>query len=161
MRVDRMYSVTGPSLQPGATAPRLDVMDTEGRRAEIRTGEQTLPTVLYVFTPECSWCTRNLPNLKALAAASGARFRIVGLSLSVQGLAPYVANHDLTFPVYMSPSQETVRAYMLGPTPTTIVIGADATIMHVWKGAYDGAIKSQVESALRVRLPGLTVVSSR
>jgi hypothetical protein len=35
-----------------------------------------------VFTPQCSWCLRNLDNFKTLVESDKAQYGVIGLSLS-------------------------------------------------------------------------------
>jgi peroxiredoxin len=113
------------------------------------------PTVLYIFTPPCSWCARNMDNLKTLLDKEGGQYRFIGLSLSEESLSEYVAKNNLKFPVYSGLSPETLKTYKLGSTPQTIVISPEGNVVQDWAGAYFGGQKSEVESFFHVTLPGL------
>jgi len=113
------------------------------------------PTVLYVFTPPCSWCARNLDNVKALVDKESDQYRFVGLSLSEEGLAQYTAKNDLHFPVYSGLSTEAKQAYKLSGTPQTIVVSPEGIVLKNWMGAYVGDQKSQLEAFFHVTLPGV------
>ena len=145
---DRLLKV-GTTVAPIAAKRldgQLDVISYQG-------AEQS--TVLYVFTPPCSWCARNVDNLKALLDKEGSHYRFIGLSLSEQTLPEYIAKNDLKLPVYSTLSPETVKTYKLGSTPQTIVISPEGRVLADWAGAYVGDQKSQVEAFFHVRLPGL------
>jgi peroxiredoxin len=139
----------GTSVLPIA-AKRLD-----GRRELISYQQLTQPTVLYVFTPPCPWCARNLDNLKVLMDEASGQYRFIGVSLSQQGLAEYLEKNDLKLPVYSDLTPETLKAYKLGSTPQTIVISPQGKVLQDWVGAYVGDQKSQVEAFFHVNLPGL------
>ena len=113
------------------------------------------PTVLYIFTPPCVWCARNVDNLKTLLDKERGQYRFIGLSLSENTLGEYVAKNDLRLPVYSGLSAETRAAYKLGGTPQTIVISPEGKVLRDWVGAYVGDQKSQVEAFFHVSLPGL------
>jgi hypothetical protein len=113
------------------------------------------PTVLYIFTPPCTWCARNVDNLKTLVDKEGGYYRFIGLALSEQALPEYVAKNDLKLPVYSGLSPETLKAYRLGGTPQTIVISPEGKVLEDWSGAYVGDQKSQIEAFFHVSLPGL------
>lgn len=113
------------------------------------------PTVLYVFTPPCIWCARNMDNLKTLLDKEGNHYRFIGLSLSDNALAEYVAKNDLKLPVYSDLSPEALKTYKLGSTPQTIVISPEGRVLQDWSGAYVGDQKSQIEAFFHVTLPGL------
>jgi peroxiredoxin len=145
-----------PSLEVGATVAPIKAYSLGGQAAIIsyEGGEQ--PTVLYVFTPQCSWCARNLANLKTLLAQKQNAYRFVGLSLTDKDLTEYVAKNQLGCPVYFNPAEETVREYKLGSTPQTIVISPDGKVLRNWVGAYTGTQQAEVEQFFGIRLPGMT-----
>ena len=53
-------------LKIGTNVPPITAMRLGGQVETISYASSDRPTVLYVFTPQCGWCTRNLDNLKAL-----------------------------------------------------------------------------------------------
>jgi hypothetical protein len=135
---------------PPITAKRL------GRQQEVISYESTnRSTVLYVFTPPCSWCARNMGNFKTLLDKESSQYRFIGLSLSEEGLAAYVAKNELKLPVYSDLSTETKVAYKLSGTPQTIVVSPEGRVLQDWIGAYVGGQKSQIEAFFHVSLPGL------
>jgi peroxiredoxin len=142
-------------LKVGTTVPAIAVKRLGGRPEVFSYQGTNKPTVLYVFTPTCMWCARNMDNLKTLIAKESGQYRVIGLSLSQEGLAEYVAKNDLKLPVYSGLSAETKAAYKLSGTPQTIVVSPDGRILQNWIGAYVGDQKSQVEAFFRVNLPGL------
>lgn len=113
------------------------------------------PTVLYIFTPPCSWCKRNNDNFNALVAQKSEQYRFIGLSLSKDGLGEYLTTHHLSIPIYVDLSKDTAAAYKLGGTPQTLVISPQGTVVKNWKGAYTGGQEAEVESFFQVKLPGL------
>jgi hypothetical protein len=141
----------------GITAPVLTAKDVStGRLETFSYGDFPEPTVIYVFTPTCSWCARNLANFKVLVSAVESRFHIVGLSLAEQGTSEYVNQVHFRFPIYTAASPEFSRALHLDVTPQTIVISRAGVVIANWLGAWSGVQQSQVESYFRVRMPGLS-----
>jgi hypothetical protein len=49
-------------LQIGSKVPDIIGLNPDGQSQTLRFGQATLPTVLYVFTPQCGWCKKNLPT---------------------------------------------------------------------------------------------------
>jgi len=143
-------------LDVGTTLPPLTAKTLNGLQESISYRETDLPTVLYVFTPTCIWCSRNLDNFKALLKNNSAQYRFIGLSLSEEGLAQYEAKNALGIPVYSGLSPDTLKTYKLGSTPQTIVISPEGKVLQDWSGAYVGTQKSQVEAFFHTTLPGLT-----
>jgi hypothetical protein len=142
-------------LQVGATAPPITANRLDGQQEVISYGATVHPTVLYIFTPPCTWCARNMDNFKALLGKESGEYRFIALSLSEDTLADYVAKNDLKLPVYTRLSSETLRTYKLGGTPQTIVVSSEGKVLKDWAGAYVGDQKSQVEAFFHVSLPGL------
>lgn len=142
------------SLAEGAAVPPAEVKDLDGRELLINYGGTGAATVLYILSPSCPWCAQNESNIKYLAQHAGAGYRFVGISLSSQGLAAYLRDHNLGFPVYDEPSQPTSVAYKLGPTPQTIVVSTDGRVLRSWTGSYGGINRLLIERFFRISLPG-------
>jgi peroxiredoxin len=146
------------SLKAGVTVPPLRVVDMEGQARTLKYDEVSTPTILYILSPSCSWCTRNMANFRELVAQRNSEYRFIAVSLSKEGLPEYVTKHKLMIPVYASPSIEMQRAYRLGGTPQTIVVSTHGRVLKDWEGAYADDLKAQVEQFFRVSLPGLQLI---
>jgi len=142
-------------LKIGLFVPPIAVKRIGGEVDVISYQGTNLPTVLYIFTPPCSWCARNMDNFKTLVEKESGQYRVLGISLTQEGLAEYVAKNDLKLPVYFGLSPDTLKTYKLGSTPQTIVISPEGKVLQDWLGAYVGNQKSQVEAFFHVSLPGL------
>lgn len=143
-------------LQEGALVPPIIANDVDGSAVVVRFDSVSVPTVLYVFTPPCGWCTRNLGPIKALEDKLKGRYRVLGLSLSSDGLPKYISETGLSFPVYADMPIETRSIYRLGGTPDTIVVSNDGKVIKHWQGAYVGPTKHEVESYFSVTLPPIS-----
>jgi len=144
------------TLNVGTAVPPITAMRWgEGRREVISYGDTSRPTVLYIFTPPCSWCKRNTDNFNALVDKKSGEYRFIGLSLSKDGLGEYLTTHHSTIPIYTDLSKDTIAAYKLSGTPQTLVISPAGMVVKNWKGAYTGGQESEVESFFQVKLPGL------
>ena len=144
------------ALVVGASLPPIEAKGLDGRAATISYGPDELPTILYVFTPSCGWCRKNLQNIKALAEGTKGKYRVIGLSLSSNNLQEYVTKSDLTFPIYSDLSPGVTSKYRMGGTPQTIVISNEGKLVKEWKGAYMGSTKQQIESQFGLALPGIS-----
>ncbi|MBV8842030.1 MAG: redoxin domain-containing protein [Bryobacterales bacterium] len=138
---------------PDSTVPPFEVSDLSGVSYPIEYDGRGLPKVLYIFSPSCSWCVRNTNAANSLKAQISTRYEVIGLSLQRDRLPDFLKHHQLDFSVYTGLSEATRVAYRLGPTPTTIVVAADGTVLKSWTGAYVGATKSLVESYFGIHLP--------
>ena len=68
-------------LSAGTLVPLIEARDMDGRPARIAYLANEPQTVLYIFTPQCKWCTRNLENIRMLAEQAGHDYHFIGLSL--------------------------------------------------------------------------------
>jgi len=87
-------------LKAGVAVPPIPAKGLDGHQEVLSYDKTGQPTVLYVFTPACVWCARNLENFKTLVDKEGAQFRFLGVSLADQGLTEYVTKNELKLPVY-------------------------------------------------------------
>jgi peroxiredoxin len=144
-------------LAAGTKVPSLEAKELDGTPAVIAYSPGDRPTLIYVFSPTCPWCLRNIPNIKAIAEARSADYRIVGLSLDGgrENISRYLAEHRLDIPVLVQPTAETFARYKLGSVPMTIVVSGSGEVEKVWHGAYGGAVAGDVSAFFSVSLPGL------
>ncbi len=147
------------SLMAGARLANLTVEDPAGRRVTINWAADKRPVVMYFFSPSCGWCARNLRNIKALSEARRADYRFVGISLFGGNIERYVRDNNLMFPVYTNPQQQDAGRLIIDSTPLTAIISADGTVADVWRGAYTGSLRANIEKRMGVRLPGLDPVA--
>jgi peroxiredoxin len=141
-------------LKPGTIVPVIQGRSVDGAQQTLDYSDVHVPTVLYVFTPQCGWCAKNADNLRALIANSGSRYRIVGISLTRQDLKQYLEEKGFSLPVYTDIADSTKAIYRLGGTPTTIIVSPEARVMKVWSGVYVDNIRREIEESLKVHLPG-------
>ena len=146
---------TEQSLPIGSTLPPIEAFDLAHNLKVLNYDHAASPTVFYVFTPQCGWCAKNASNLRTLSERITGRYRLIGLSLSSVGLDEYVAQQGMNFPIYTNLSQQSIAAYHLGGTPTTIVVSAEGKLLREWKGAYMGRSKREIEEYFGVSVPGV------
>ena len=129
-----------------------------GQTVTIRFDDIQGPTLLYVFSPSCGWCKKNEDNISSLASQTGDSLRIIGLSLSPEGLIDYVAHRFPPVKV-IKPDSRTITAYKLSGTPETILVSSEGVVLKVWKGAYGDSTQRELEEYFHVKLPGLRQTS--
>jgi peroxiredoxin len=147
-------------LSVGVSVPPLEVHDSPGKVVTLKYGDSSKPTLIYVFRPSCVWCQRNSDVLNSFTDRVSDRYRVIGISLSEEGLPDFVAAHGIGFPVYSSLSTSTINAYRLGTTPETIVISPRGTVLGSWNGAYTGGTKKAVEKFFGMSIPDLRLSGS-
>lgn len=142
-------------LGVGTPAPPLIAHTSDGIPASITFSEHGLPTVLYVFSPQCIWCTRNLDNIKTIESSQKGRYRFIGLSMSSSSLKQYIASNNLSFPIYENPDERSVAEFKLRGTPLTLVTSQAGIVIKNWYGAYSGNQQRDIEKFFGVTLPGI------
>jgi len=143
-------------LPVGTAVSLLKAHSLDGREGTISYKDGEQPLVIYVFTPQCPWCQRNLANLKTLLARNHDSYRFIALSLTDKGLGQYVTENGIDIPVFVNPDEEAKQQYRLGNTPQTIVVSPSGKLLQNWVGAYTGAQQTEVEKFFGVSLPGLS-----
>lgn len=153
---DRLFYQRGPiaPLSPGSHVAAIAGIDPTGAATRI-TYSGALPTVVYHFSPACTWCERNWSNVRALVAQTAGRYRFVAVSVQPASAA-FVAARNLSFPIASGIAAETRDSYHLGGTPQTILVSPSGTVLHTWSGVYSGRQAADIESFFGVRLPGLS-----
>jgi len=142
-------------LKVGQRLPVLSVQDLGGRTVTIDWAADKRPALVYIFRESCSWCARNVANIRALSEAPNLEYRVIGLSLSDEGLGAYVRTNGFSFPVYKNVRLGDGGSFNADGTPETLVISPGGTITQRWLGAYAGSLKRDTERTIGVKLPGL------
>jgi hypothetical protein len=128
------------------------VIDLEGHPVKIEPGERTL---IYIFSPTCIWCKRNLPNIRALASQLKPPYRVLGMVQSTTGLKDYLSANHLPFNIVVDDDPYDLSTLDAQGTPQTILV-ADGKVIHNWSGAYQAAVRDSIQSTLHVSLPAIS-----
>jgi hypothetical protein len=141
-----------PPLKAGDKLPPLRGTSLDGRPI---TETFARRTVLYIFSPTCSWCERNLNNARAIAGGAGSRYQFVAVSTTDTGLEDYVRSRHVQWTIIKNVTFENLRSYRFKGTPHTIFVDAGGVVLGSWSGAYTDSVEHEVQAALGVALPGL------
>lgn len=143
-------------LARGTDLPPLEGEDAEGESWYLDWTDSRDPTLLYAYSSTCTWCAKNLENIRLLGDMIRSGYRVIGLSLSPTPVTERPREVELLgFPVLFELSEASLQAYRLGGTPQTLLISTDGTLMKSWTGAYTGRLQAEIEEYFSVRLPGL------
>lgn len=157
--LDQRWQATHPHLaQPLKRGEHLRAVLLEGLdhgSVPITWSADGRPTVLYVFSPSCVWCKRNIEAAKALARGSSPSYRFIGVSLTLDGLGEYLGKVNLGFPVYVA--GPAAAALKLKATPETIIVSPGGVVVKVWLGAYMEGTLADVERTFGVKLPSARI----
>jgi len=152
LRIENGQLHESTRLQVGASVPALTGHAVDGTPMNLNFDDVSIPTVIYVFSPQCGWCAKNFDNFRSLIAQAGNSYRLVGLAMTRQDLGTYLSREHLTLPVFADVDSAIVSAYELSATPTTIVVSPQRKVLRVWTGAYQDGVVQEIEAYLGVRL---------
>ena len=139
------------ALRVGEHLPAIMFESMEGQPVRIVWETAAGPTVLYAFTPGCTWCKRNTESLRALADGASPQYRFIGVSLAREGLKDYLDTARFKFPVYIAAAER--GRLKLSVTPETIVVSPNGTIAAVWLGAYRISNAASIAQHFGFKLP--------
>jgi peroxiredoxin len=111
-------------------------------------------TIVYLFTPTCVWCRRNIEAMRALEEAAR-DYHFIAVSLTRDGVSDYIAANHLTFPVFVA-DEVAAKHLSARVTPSTIVISPKGVVKYFWPGVYIGKNGKEIEQAFNVKLPRVT-----
>jgi peroxiredoxin len=157
-RLTALEQQARPGLRVGEVAAPFSARTSSGDLIEVDFSRR--PTVLYYFSPTCSWCERNWENIRAIASTASAGFQVIAVS-SQPVPEGFLRDRHLSIQVADSLDAEVSRRYRLGATPETLVIDTGGRVLKTWFGAYTGSQANDVSAFFGVRLPGLTPVRLR
>lgn len=145
-----------PALEVGAILPSVDLVRARtNQRVRLDFERSSRPTVIYAFSPTCSWCWRNEPNLLALRKCVDSQYEFVAVTSVTAGLSEYFESKPPTYPVLVDDTGNFRTNAKIRTTPTLILIEAGGRVAGVWGGAWRAEKAKQVEEQFRCELPGL------
>jgi peroxiredoxin len=97
---------------------------------------ESRPILLFIFSPTCSVCTRNIPIWKDLFDEAKTRsVEVIGISvLDTVRTAQYVNQHQLPWDVFCTAGWDGVRALRVERIPMTLLIGGSGAVTEAMRG---------------------------
>ena len=144
----------GPkTLAVGTPLRSLEVRAADGTSTTLQF-DSLQPTVLYVMSPNCGWCSRNLPAVRSLVSTASPQFRFV--AVSSEPLKAEQSSITANYPISIAGavSENDRRQYGFVATPQTIVVRS-GVVTASWAGAYVADVRKQVEEFFTLRLPNI------
>ena len=145
------------SLKEGEVVASITGVGLDGRSYELNYGKDERKHLLLYFSPSCTYCVQQAPLWRdILNKVDGNRVEVLGLvSDKLDKQAVYTHAEELGYFKTKSPlpvifaTNETLTRYRLVATPTTLLIGKNGTVEHVWVGKWDETKTAEVAEALR------------
>jgi hypothetical protein len=155
MKYRNLVSPRPSGITTGAEILTIPVLDKTGAKSSIKLHGSPVPTVLYVLSPACVWCARNLDNIRRLADQRSNAYHFIGLSITSVNLTEYLQSTKLPFDVSVVDQSTLPKTIRFDSTPQMILINSTGRVSKVWTGALDGDRKTQAEEFFHLKLPGL------
>lgn len=133
---------SAPVLSPGTQLDSIQLRDGNELSLASNNGRGT---VLYVFSPQCVWSSRNSAGLRKLHSATSEAYTYIGLSVEAAGLDEWLKEHKPPFPHYVTSSRAEANRVGLGVTPQTILLDEHGRVVASWNGAFVGTVAAQLE----------------
>ena len=142
-------------LKEGTIVPSLSGIDLDGNRYALAYGSDPRKVVMFVFSPRCGFCTKNMPNWIAIADTLDRKsFRIVAVSIVSEGVKDYVSQSKLAgVPIIAEVDPKSRLSYEMTVTPQTILIDSTGRVEKVWIGLTLKDDRADIERSLKVKLP--------
>lgn len=131
---------SGPAPAPDASSRRVAATfalpELRADRPEVVLGAQPAePTVVNFFAAWCEPCKRELPALRAAAAANpGVTFVGVDHQDSREDAIEMLDSFGITYPAGYDPKGEVAARYAVRGLPATVFIGTDGRIVELHQG---------------------------
>lgn len=86
----------------------------------------------------CVWCVEEMPYLQEVADRGQIQVWGINMRETVDEMNTFVDEHNISFPILLSPDNDTILAYP-GGMPRTFIIGPQGDIVHTIFGPIDPA----------------------
>lgn len=162
-RVNEMSRQT-QRLVIGSDAPDLEYTGQIEQPVRIDFSNRPRPTLVYFYTERCHWCSVNSPNFVRLSEQLTDRYEIISVCIKLQPDDCRDTPEKLLNNVSSLPgvSVDIVRQFDVTATPTLVSISSSGKVERIWKGAFSGERRSEMENFLGVQLEDVpTDISSR
>ena len=99
------------------------------------------PYMLNIWATWCAPCRHEMPELQQLHDTySGQGFQVVGVSVDDRGsretIREFLAEIEVTFPIYHDPTWEISDTYGLLGLPGTFLMDAEGRLVRKWLGGF-------------------------
>jgi len=145
------------SLREGEVVASIAGKDLDGRPYELNYSKDERKHLLLYFSPSCPYCVQQAPLWRnVLNKVDSSRVEVLGVvSDQLDKQEVYTHAEELGYfktkvplPI-MFANNEALARYKLVATPTTLLVGKNGTVEHVWVGKWDDTKTTDVAAALK------------
>ena len=138
------------TLNEGDRVPGLKAQDIDGRPVDLKYGTGQPFTVMFWFSPTCSYCAENMSFWNQLYYENDSdRVRVIGVCACDPDEAGILTEeHQLAFPVVCINEPYLLNVYHGNVLPQTLLITPDGYIGGAWPGALTNEQIDEIFTAL-------------
>ena len=132
------FSPPPPEMQVkvDAIVPALEGLNPYGEKLAFPYGRDPRKTIVFVFSPTCSFCEENWPGWRQITERLDiTTVRPVAVDISSSATLEFVASHGLAdMPLIAKIEPKSLLSYRFRLTPQTILIDSHGRVEKVWSG---------------------------
>jgi hypothetical protein len=98
-------------LTPGTVVSDFEAYNPQGRIVRISYSGSSKPTILYILSPMCAWCDKNVESANSLARQVKERYRMIGIAISNTPPTAHAGFGPYMFPIYTGIPKAIGRSY--------------------------------------------------
>lgn len=141
-----LASLVYTGLPVGTAAPKFQGQGLNGEKIDLATYSGQ-PVMLTFWSPDCSVCVKELPELQALADDPNAEMQLITVVSYMERtkLNDFVTEQNLTFPIIVDPAGTIAQQYEVQGVPFTYFIDQNGLVdQAVLGGGNEGELQNQL-----------------
>jgi peroxiredoxin len=138
-------------LQAGTVVPPLEGYGASGEKLLFDYGHDPRKTVLFVFSPTCSFCEENWPRWRQITAALNTEsVRPLAVDVSSGATRGFADGHGLAnMPLLIKIEPGSLVSYRFRLTPQTILIDPQGKVEKIWSGVLTADQLKEISALMR------------
>ncbi len=122
-------------LKEGETFLPLEVQSLDQKNHRLTFSNKDKPTLLFIFTTSCPYCSQNIPNWKKIYEENKNDYDVIGIGADeLDKVKDYVYKNALPYEIFVPANIEFRKRYKISGVPQTIIIDTTSIIKKFWLG---------------------------
>ncbi len=132
-------------LKEGETFLPLEVQSLDQKNHRLTFSNKDKPTLLFIFTTSCPYCSQNIPNWKRIYELKKDDYDIIGIGADELGnVEDYADVNSLPYNIFVPIDKEFRKKYKISGVPQTIIVDTDARVRKFWLGKLNNSELSKI-----------------
>lgn len=122
-------------LKEGESFLPMDVQSLDGTLNELIFSNKLNPTLLFIFTTTCPYCSQNIPNWKRIYEQNKDKYEIIGIGADeLDNVKEYANENKLPYKIFVPVDKDFRKKYKISGVPQTIIVDTNNRIKKLWLG---------------------------